>query len=333
VKATARCLTQARPYRLKNFLRDNFAEEIAADVLQGLTSEPKSLPSKYFYDARGSELFERICDLPEYYQTRTEMGLIADIAEEIASSLAGCDLIELGSGSARKIGLVLEAIDPPTLTSMRYLPVDVSLAALAETCQELNHRFPQLEVHGFAADFTQQLDVLPNGRPKVFLLFGSTIGNLEQEAADAFYADLRDTMRPGDRFLVGVDMVKSRSVLEAAYNDSQGVTAEFNRNVLHVVNRELDGDFEPRSFEHIAFYDKQREQVEMHLRASRAVSVCIEKIDLALRLECGESIRTEICRKFTREGYRRRIERSGFRVRQWHSDPRDYFCVVDLVRV
>ena len=342
VKAAARCLTHERseeqlkatePYRLHNFLRDNFAENIAAEVRAGLTSHPKSLPSKYFYDARGSALFERICDLPEYYQTRTEMRLIADIADGLAASLAGCDLVELGSGSARKIGLLLEAMNTQTQASVRYLPMDVSLAALREACRELNDRFPELEVQGLGADFTHQLDVLPAGRSKVLFLFGSTIGNLEEDAADAFYAELTGSMKPGDRFLVGVDMVKPKAVLEAAYNDSQGVTAEFNRNVLRVINRELDADFEPESFEHLAFYDSEREQVEMHLRAPRALSARVEKLDLELILDQGETIRTEISRKFTRESYETRVEEAGFRVRQWHSDTRNYFSLVDLVRV
>jgi L-histidine N-alpha-methyltransferase len=342
VKAEARSLTQGRyeegfdstrAYRLHNFLREHFVENIATDVRAGLTGAPKSLPSKYLYDACGSKLFERICELPEYYQTRTEMRLIADIAYDLAASLAGCDLVELGSGSARKIGLLLEAMNARTLASVRYLPVDVCLAALANTCQELNNRFPELEINGFGADFTQQLDVLPDGRPKVFFLFGSTIGNLDEEAADLFYAELVGTMRPGDRFLIGVDMVKPKAVLEAAYNDSQGVTAEFNRNVLRVVNRELDGDFAPESFEHLAFYDSERQQVEMHLRAPRPLSARIEKLDLELFFERGETVRTEICRKFTREGYERRIEHGGLRVREWHSDAKNYFCLVDLVRV
>jgi L-histidine N-alpha-methyltransferase len=342
VKAAAQCLTHqwsedelepAGPYRLHNFLRDNFTESIAADVRAGLTGDPKSLPSKYFYDARGSELFERICDLPEYYPTRTEMRLIADVAGHLAASLAGCDLVELGSGSARKIGLLLEALDRQTLASVRYLPMDVSLSALREACQELNGRFPELEIQGLGADFTRQLDVIPNGRPKALFLFGSTIGNLEEEAADAFYAELAGNMKPGDRFLIGLDMVKPKTVLEAAYNDSQGVTAEFNRNVIQVINRELDADFEPECFEHLAFYDSERAQVEMHLRAPRDLDARIDKLDLDLTLKEGETIRTEISRKFTREGYERRIERAGFRVRDWHSDARNYFCLLDLVRV
>jgi L-histidine N-alpha-methyltransferase len=167
----------------------------------------------------------------------------------------------------------------------------------------------------------------------VFFLFGSTIGNLEQDEADAFYAELKRGMRRGDRLLIGLDMVKSERVLEAAYNDSQGVTAEFNRNMLSVVNRELDADFEPASFEHLAFYDEEHERVEMHLRATRPVATRIDRRDMELLLEQGETIRTEICRKFTREDYGRRMERAGFRIRQWHSDARDYFALVDLVRI
>jgi L-histidine N-alpha-methyltransferase len=323
----------AGPYRLHNYLRENFGENIAQDVRAGLTGDPKSLPSKYFYDARGSELFERICDLPEYYQTRTEMDLIAEISRDLVPSLEDRDLVELGSGSARKIGLLFEAMDPATLAGVRYVPVDVSLAALRESCRELNERFPELEVEGIGADFTEQLDVLPDGRPKVLFLFGSTIGNLEEDAAAAFYEGLADNTEPNDRFLVGLDMVKPREVLEAAYNDSRGVTADFNRNVLHVINRELDADFEPESFEHLAFYDDERERVEMHLRAPRPVSARVDKIDLELSLDRGETIRTEICRKFTRGGYEDRIEKAGFRVREWYSDARDYFSLVDLVRV
>ncbi len=291
--STPKTKKHAKPYRLYNHLKDTFAEDIAADVRSGLTNAPKSLPSKYLYDARGSELFEQICDLPEYYQTRTEMELISNVADHVASSLGGSDLVELGSGSARKISLLLEAMDARARARARYFPMDISLSALRGAGQDLNKRFPELEIHGFGADFTQQIDVLPNGRPKVYFLFGSTIGNLEQQSADAFYADLAKCMRRGDRLLIGLDMVKPKSVLEAAYNDSQGVTAEFNRNVLRVINRELEADFAPETFEHVAFYDSERKQVEMHLRARRTVSARINGLDLDLRFEEGERASAE----------------------------------------
>jgi len=323
----------APPFGLSNVLLHSFEEDIAADVRAGLSAHPKALPSKYFYDARGSELFERICDLPEYYQTRTEMAILREISGELAASLAGHDIVELGSGSARKIGLLFDAMDERMIRGVRYLPLDVSLAALNEACAELKDRHPALDIHAFAADFTQQLDVLPAGRPKLLILFGSTIGNLDAPEAEAFYSSLRDNMARGDRFLIGLDMVKPVSVLEAAYNDSQGITADFNRNVLRVINRELAADFNPQLFEHRAFYDTERERVEMHLKAKADFSVRIAALGLAVKFSAGESIRTEICRKFERESFTRRIEAAGFEVRAWHGDALGYFSLVDLVRV
>jgi L-histidine Nalpha-methyltransferase len=304
---------------------------MAEDVLKGLKADRKYIPSKYFYDTRGSKLFEAICDLPEYYPTRTELRLLSAHAEDIVDGLGPADLIELGAGGNRKIRILLNALGPSRRADVRYVPVDVCGPALLESAAELTTAYPELRVDGIVADFTRDLRKLQSDRSKLVLFFGSTIGNLDEGEAVTFLRDVAAMLNPGDRFLLGLDMVKPVEILEAAYNDSQGLTAEFNKNILLVINRELQADFEPDAFEHVAFFDEEKERVEMHLRALRDLQVEIKSVAASFVVKKGETIRTEICRKFRRDGAEKMLQDAGMKVSRWYSDKQGWFSLVEAV--
>jgi L-histidine N-alpha-methyltransferase len=306
--------------------------EMARDVAAGLSSPQKGIPSKYFYDAEGSRLFEEICLLPEYYQTRTEMAILERFRDCIMGDFDGGDLMELGSGANWKIRRLLDALDEEKLSRTRYVPVDVSRSALLEASEELLERYGGLTVFGIVADFTRAVDSLLNGRRKIIPFFGSTIGNFSEEENRCFLDTVSRAMGPEDRFLVGLDMMKDRDLLEGAYNDSSNVTASFNKNILSVVNRMLHADFDASHFDHVAFFNEEKERVEMHLLANRDVEAEIKNLGMRIRIEDGETIHTEICRKFSRESAVRMFEGAGFAVRNWYSDEGEWFSLVELVR-
>ncbi len=262
--------------RLLNYLDGNRHEEMKKDLYSGITKMEKAIPSKYFYDALGSQLFQEICRLPEYYPTTTELTILDGAAGAIMEffSREGGDLIELGSGENLKTRTLLDALPPRARLRVRYVPVDISLDSLFDSAAELLVRYPDLGILGIAGDFTRHLGRLPRRR-KLITFFGSTIGNLTDEETLRLLGNLRQIMRPGDLFLLGMDMIKPVEILENAYNDRQGITGKFNRNILSHVNRELRGDFDPDGFDHVAFFNPEREQVEMHLRARRDMRVRI----------------------------------------------------------
>ena len=300
---------------------------MAAEVRAALAGKPRSIPSKYFYDAIGSELFDRICELPEYYLTRAEHGLLEQYAQEIAESTGAENLLEIGSGMARKTGLIAGAMCKRC--DAMYVPFDISREAIEESARALLAAHPRLRVHGVIGDFAHDLPRLVQGvplAPRLFAFLGSTIGNLDERAAPAFLGQIAALMRPTDWFLLGVDLVKDERVLHAAYNDTAGVTAEFNRNILRAVSRELDGDFDPDLFEHVAFYDSARERIEMHLEAKRAHRVFLRAVDLWFDLAAGERVMTEISRKFTRASVERTLAGGGMRLERWLGD--DNFALV-----
>jgi iron(II)-dependent oxidoreductase len=299
-------------------------DTLADDVREGLMGELKQLPPKYFYDERGSELFDRITTLPEYYPTRAEREILNRRAPEIVRDSRAAELVELGSGSASKTRALLYAMAGEG-TLRRYVPLDVSKATVESCAAELVELYPGLEVHGVVGDFGRDLARVPDGQRRLFAFLGGTIGNLFPDERAAFLARLRGLMLPGDRLLVGTDLVKDRSVLEAAYNDSQGVTAEFNRNVLRVVNDGLGANFEPQAFEHVAFFDEANSWIEMRLRANGAQEVRIEGADLELTFEDGEEIRTEISAKFTRDAVERELTRAGLRLDDFFTDEHGLF--------
>ncbi|MDX6650068.1 MAG: L-histidine Nalpha-methyltransferase [Solirubrobacteraceae bacterium] len=302
-------------------LRAGTERRLADDVLDGLTRPFKEIPPKHFYDSRGSELFERICELPEYYPTRTETAILAAHAGDIvAAAGAPSDLVELGSGSTLKARMLLDAMP----AARRYVPVDVSERMVREAARELTDDYPGLAVHGVVGDFERHLgEVPPPGAdgPRLVALLGGTIGNFPPGSRRRLLRDVRAMLGPGDRFLLGADLVKDPATIEAAYNDSQGVTAEFNRNVLHVLNRELGADFDPRAFEHVAFFDRRREWVEMRLRARRACTVWVADLHLQVEFAAGEELRTEISAKFTPERLRADHAAAGMELERVWTDP------------
>ena len=239
--------------------------------------------------------------------------------------------MELGSGSHRKICILLDALGPERRSGVTYMPVDVSQAALLESAEELKAVYPELEIKCVVADFTRDLHRVPSNRPKLVLFFGSTIGNLDELESRSFLRGVARILNSGDRFLLGLDMLKPAHILEAAYNDSRNVTAEFNKNILLVLNRKLQANFRTDDFDHLAFFNENLDRVEMHLQARRKIRVEIRRIELSFALERGETIRTEICRKFSRARAEKMINDAGLEVRRWYSDPKEWFSIAEIV--
>jgi L-histidine Nalpha-methyltransferase len=292
---------------------------LRSDVVTGLTATPKRLRPVWFYDARGSELFEEITRLPEYYPTRAEREILTDRATTIARLSGAETLVELGSGSSEKTRLLLSALrDAGTLR--RYVPVDVSETALLGAARSLRTEYPDLAVHAVVADFGAHLGELPTGGRRLVAFLGSTIGNLTPRERATFLAELRATLAPGDALLLGTDLVKDPAVLVAAYDDAAGVTAEFNLNVLRVLNRELDADFHIGAFEHVARWDAEHEWIEMWLRSRRAQTVKLPGVDLVVQFAEGEQMRTEISAKFRAAGVRDELAAAGFAMTDWWTD-------------
>lgn len=296
---------------------------LRADVLSGLARHPKTLPPKWFYDAHGSELFEEITRLPEYYPTRAEREILLARAPEIAAVSGARTLIELGSGSSEKTRHLLDALSG--LHS--YVPVDVSESALTGAAESLLAERPDLSVHALIADFTGGLALPGTPGPRLVAFLGGTIGNLLPEERAAFLHSVRSLLSPGDALLLGTDLVKEEGTLVAAYDDAAGVTAAFNKNVLSVVNRELGADFPLDAFDHVAVWDPRAEWIEMRLRARRALTVKIPELDLVVPFEAGEELRTEISAKFREEGVREELAVAGLRLDQWWTDSAGRFAL------
>jgi L-histidine Nalpha-methyltransferase len=305
---------------------DYAARALRDDVRAGLTADPKWLPPKWFYDARGSELFEQITRLPEYYPTRAEREILQARAGEIAAITKAHTLVELGSGSSEKTRLLLDGLrDRGTLTT--FVPLDVSESALREAADAINADYPALDVHGVVGDFTAHLDKLPGDPPRIVAFLGGTIGNLLPSERETFYTSIREVLEPGEWLLLGTDLVKDPATLVAAYDDSAGVTAEFNKNVLRVINRQLGADFDVDAFSHVAIWDPENEWIEMRLRADRAVSVLIPEVHLEIEFAEGEELHTEISAKFHRHGVEAELDKAGFTSAAWWTDSEARFAL------
>ncbi len=294
------------------------------DILRGLSSRPRTLPSKYFYDDRGSALFDRICDLPEYYPTRTERRLLTDVSEIIAGITDAPELVELGAGTARKTVHLIRAFLARRGT-FHYAPLDISEYALAMAAETLSMEFPGLYITGVQCDYTETLDPLDPDPGCLVAFLGSTVGNFPHGRGVALLRRVRERLAPGDWLLLGVDLVKPVEVLEAAYNDSEGVTAAFNKNILNVVNRETAGNFSPDDFRHRAFFNQEESQIEMHLVAEKDVRVRLEGPGVELEIEEGETIRTEVSRKFSQGSASALLAEAGFSVDRWFESEDGYF--------
>jgi L-histidine Nalpha-methyltransferase len=307
---------QARP--------DSYLTALRADVRAGLSATPKTLPPKYFYDERGSELFDEITRLPEYYLTRAETSILQARAAEIAA-LSGCEsLVELGSGTSAKTGLLLRAmLDAGTLRE--FVPLDVDPAVLAEATDALAARYPGLKLAPFVGDFERDLGAIPSAGRRMIAFLGSTIGNLDPRARAQLLRQVRAALRPRDTFLLGTDLVKDTARLIRAYNDAADVTAEFNRNVLRVINKELSADFDVDEFEHVAIWNEACQWIEMRLRSARRQTVRIADLDLTVCFAAGEEMRTEISAKFRPEQVRAELTQAGLDpVCLWTDDNGDF---------
>ena len=307
-------------------MRGREEEKLLAEIREGLTRPQKELPSKLFYDERGSELFEEITRLPEYYLTRTEQALLEEHVPRWVDALRPRSLVELGAGSAAKTRVILDAIR--AYDHGTYVPVDISADFLERTATELREEYPGLEVVPVASDFTREL-ALPESLPRPLLLtfLGSTIGNFPDREAAELLSRVRALLRPGDRFLLGVDLRKNVAELEAAYDDAQGITAEFNRNVLRVLNERFGADFDLEAFKHRAVYNREEHRIEMHLVSTGPQIVHIPGAG-EFELREGESIRTEISNKYDRASVARLFEAAGLRMVEWCSDDEERFAIV-----
>ena len=297
-----------------------------SDVVKGLTQFPKSLPARYFYDDYGSDLFEQICELPEYYLTRTETAILQDYAREIAQMTGPCELVELGSGSSTKTRILLDAYNQLGYP-LRYLPIDVSAGILESSARQLLVDYPSLQAHAIVSTYELALkQLIPTQLPSRMICFiGSTLGNLSPQECNLFFSEITAALHRGEYFLLGIDLQKPKHLLEAAYNDSQGVTAAFNLNVLNHLNRRFEGNFDITQFEHRAFYNESQHQIEMHLHSLRSQTVQLHALDLTVEFEPGETILTEISRKFALNTIQQELQQRGLKPVQVWTDSKQWF--------
>jgi L-histidine N-alpha-methyltransferase len=314
---------------VRSYLEAEAGSSLADDALDGLTRPFKELPPKHFYDAVGADLFDQICDLPEYYPTRAERQILELRSAEIAALTGAAELVELGSGTAAKTRVLLDALaDAGTLR--RYVPFDVTEGMVVDVAAAIADEYPGVEVHGIVGDFERHLHHIPDpleDAPRIVAFLGGTIGNFTPGSRRGFLRSLGEVLGDGDHLLLGTDLVKDPAVLEAAYDDSAGVTAAFNRNLLTVLNRELDADFDPEAFDHVAFFDREHEWIEMRLRAQRRMVVPVRGLGLDVTFEAREELRTEISAKFTRERLEQDLRAAGLVLVDLLTDPEERFAL------
>lgn len=301
-------------------------------MLAGLMAAQKHLPCKFFYDEAGSKLFEQITRLEEYYPSRTEKSILKRHAGELMRGAEGASLVEIGSGDCSKISILLQTLPEVILKTSIYVPVDVSLSAIEESRYKLEERFGAIEVCGIVADFMQQIHLVSQYENKIFCFFGSTIGNLDRRDAVRFVEKLGKLMNTGERLLLGLDMVKDKAVLEGAYNDEKGVTARFNKNILNVANKILGTDFESEYFRHHAFFDEEKQRIEMHLMATRDITIKFPFFEGGLEIPKGQTIHTENSHKFTSHHIDEFASASGLSVRAVYTDSNRWFTLVDYIK-
>ncbi|MBE9007870.1 L-histidine N(alpha)-methyltransferase [Fortiea sp. LEGE XX443] len=297
-----------------------------SDIVKGLTQIPKSLPAYYFYDDQGSDLFEQICELPEYYLTRTETAILQQYAGEIAQITGACELVELGSGSSTKTRILLDAYQELGYLQ-RYLPIDVSAGMLENSARQLLGDYPSLQVYALAGTYEMALAQLPptQSPSRMVGFIGSSLGNLNPQECDNFFSQITNALQVGEYFLLGIDLQKPKEILEPAYNDRQGVTAAFNINMLEHLNRRFEGDFNTTQFEHWSFYHETAHQIEMHLRSLRSQTVQLKSLNLTVNFATGETILTEISRKFDLKTIQQQLKTRGLVPIQTWTDSNQWF--------
>jgi L-histidine N-alpha-methyltransferase len=304
----------------------DLGDALRADARRGLTTRPKDLPPKWFYDDRGSDLFDRITRLPEYYPTRTERSILVEHAPDVVAASGADTLVELGSGTSEKTRILLDAFHASGRLAT-FAPFDVSEATLRDAAARVAEEYPGVGVHAVVGDFERHLAHVPAGGTRTVAFLGGTIGNFAPGPRAAFLASLAATLRPGETLLLGTDLVKDPDRLVRAYDDAAGVTAEFNKNVLHVLNRELGATFDPDAFDHVAVWNATDEWIEMRLRARDAHRVAVPALELEVHFAAGEEMRTEISAKFRRDRVRDELAAAGFELAEWWTDPAGDFAL------
>lgn len=314
--------------KLVNYLPDIGIENVREEIYKGLSASPKYIPSKYFYDEKGSELFEEITKLKEYYPTRTEKKLLSTIVNEINLDFSNLSIVELGSGDHSKIRLIFQKLPKEVLASIKYYPVDISQSAIIKASENLANEFPMISVNGIVADFVHHLNIIPKTDKRLFCFFGSTIGNLDKSQIKEFMQLLSKEMLSGDSLILGMDMVKNIEVLKNAYNDSQGVTAEFNKNILSVINNLINTNFNTKDFDHIALFNSKENRIEMHLKAKKDLIVNCSLGYNDIFIQKDETIHTENSHKFNKNDIDNIALWSGLTIDKILTDDNQWFSLV-----
>lgn len=314
--------------KLINYLPDIGINKVGEEIFSGLKAFPKYISPKFFYDERGSELFEAITKLDEYYPTRTEKKILLTIAKDLNLDFSELSIIELGSGDSSKIRLLLRQIPENKLSTIKYYPVDISQSTIERAAYKLTDEFPMLKIEGIVADFIYQLNLIPKTEKSLFCFFGSTIGNLNMTEIEQFMKFLGKQMQEGDSFLLGLDMIKDTSVLEKAYNDDQQITSDFNKNILNVINNLVNTNFEPANFEHLAFYNKSEKRIEMHLKARKDMVITFNSGGDKIHIKKGETIHTENSHKFNKDNIKTMGFWAGLDTEKIFTDNKQWFSLV-----
>lgn len=319
---------EIKQFKISNHINDLGIDNVRHEIIQGLLSKQKHISSKFFYNKKGSKLFENITKLPEYYPTRTEKSILKKFAPELMKHVKKMDVVELGSGDCSKIKILLNSIQSEDLADMIYIPVDISQSAIQESSEELLKSFPELSINGLVLDFIHQIDLIPDNNRRLFCFLGSTIGNFTEEAAHEFLNKLSLNMNYGDTLLMGVDLVKPIKILNEAYNDSRNITADFNKNILSVVNKLIKADFNEDDFEHKAFFNEEKSRIEMHLIAQRDLIITTPYVQRKITLKKGENIHTENSYKYSLDKIYKLEKTTGLTIKEIHTDENNWFALV-----
>lgn len=317
---------------IDDFMPHTGESSVRDKLLPGLRSNPKTISSMFFYDHHGSELFEKITGLEEYYPPKIEIPLLASTARKLKQDLKDCDIVELGSGDSSKISVFLGEVPTDIRATMVYYPVDVCKEAIEKSAADLHVKYPEMKIHGVTADFLEHMEKIPGNRRRFFCFFGSTIGNLNKEKSMEFMGNLGEVMNANDRLIIGIDMVKDIDVIERAYNDDQGVTAEFNKNILNVTNDHLGTNFDPDDFEHVAFFNREYSRIEMHLRSKKDMEITVPVLNENINISKGELIHTENSHKYTADDIEKLANAGGLDVENIFTDDRKWFSLVEMVK-
>jgi L-histidine N-alpha-methyltransferase len=322
--------TIADKISISSLLEQQSRKDIINEIFAGLCASQKHISSRFFYDEKGSSLFESITRLNEYYPTRTEKYILKEVSSSLVTTNGTTEIVELGSGDCSKISILLDSLPAEMLSSVKYYPVDISETSIVKSADDLSFHFPEIQIHGIMADFLKHLDILPGKNNRLVCFFGSTIGNLTHDEAITFLSGIRKMMETGDSLLVGFDMAKEIDIIEAAYNDAHGITEAFNKNILAAINEIAETCFEPEWFSHLAFYNQKEMRVEMHLEALRDMEISSPNFPYTIHIREGETIHTENSHKFTLKLIQDMAVRSGLKIQNIFTDKKEWFSLVQF---